>query len=212
MKSAKITLLLLLIFASTGGTVEFSIGKDNSRDTVYFKSTAKLEFIEGKTNNISGSITFEPDKVDSGISGVLKVDLRTLKTGIVTRDEHMRENHLKTDDYPFAYFELESVEPLQSLSKYDSACFVTAKGNFYIHGHYREIETKLTLVREKSASTPELITVRANFSLNLDKFKIPRPKALFLKLAETIEIEVIFTAIAGNSPSSIELPDWPKLD
>ena len=55
------------------------------------------------------------------------------------------------------------------------------------------------------------IRVRSRFSLKLDERGIPRPKALFLKLAETIEIEVIFTSFNNLPPAAISLPDWLEL-
>jgi hypothetical protein len=54
------------------------------------------------------------------------------------------------------------------------------------------------------------IQVRSRFSLKLDEFGIPRPKALFLKLAEMIEIEVIFTSFNNLPPAVVALPDWPE--
>jgi len=54
--------------------------------------------------------------------------------------------------------------------------------------------------------------VRAKFAIKLDDFKIPRPKALFLKLAETIEVVAVFSGFTGASDVQIELPEWKKLD
>ncbi len=50
--------------------------------------------------------------------------------------------------------------------------------------------------------------VFATFSVKLDDYGIPRPKALFMKLAETIDVSVIFTARKGLSGDRIQLPDW----
>ena len=47
--------------------------------------------------------------------------------------------------------------------------------------------------------------------MKLDEWEIERPKALFLKLAETIEVEVVFTARSGAEKPAVELPDWPEL-
>ena len=49
-------------------------------DTVYFASTAKLEFIEGITNAIQGSFLFDPSAPQKSVTGILRVDLATLET------------------------------------------------------------------------------------------------------------------------------------
>lgn len=203
---------LVTFVSSTVFSAEYGVGSTDKTDTVYFNSTAKLEFIQGQTNNVEGGFSFDSGNPNSTVSGIIRVDLRTLKTGIETRDGHMRDNHLHTKKYPFAYFELESLEPTPTLAILDSIYSVNANGKFYIHGCYREIEAKLEIVRKKTPSGDETISVWAKCSINLDDYKIPRPKALFLKLAETVEVEVIFTGHQSISPISILLPDWQKLD
>jgi len=204
--------LLALLVSPNVRSADYAIVPKNDADTVTFNSTAKLEFIQGTTQDIEGGFSFDPSNPDGKVSGVLKVDLRTLRTGIEKRDEHMRDKHLHTKDYPYAYFEIKSVAPFPALTKFDSVYVVKAIGNFYIHGNYREVEAALQLVRKRLLSGLEAVDVRAKFSMELDKFKIPRPKALFLKLAETIEVEAVFTALQASAPSSLALPDWPKLN
>ncbi|MEE8403897.1 MAG: hypothetical protein V3S17_00745, partial [candidate division Zixibacteria bacterium] len=70
----------------------------------------------------------------------------------------------------------------------------------------------LTIVRSPAGSKSESIKVRAKFAIKLDDFKIPRPRALFLKLAETIEVVAVFRGFTGAIYEQIELPEWKKLD
>lgn len=56
------------------------------------------------------------------------------------------------------------------------------------------------------------LDVRATFVINLEDYKIKRPKALFLKLAETIEVEVVFKAQTNRESASFEAPEWPAAD
>jgi polyisoprenoid-binding protein YceI len=203
---------LALLFASDISAGSYALDPTYSGDTVYFNSTARLEFLEGKTQTINGQFTFDAENPESGIGGVLAVDLRTLKTGIETRDGHMRDNHLHTENYPFAYFEVDSIAPVLSLAVADSVYTAKLMGKFYIHGVYREIEADLTIVRSLTILRSESIKVRAKFAINLDDFKIPRPKALFLKLAETIEVETVFRGFSSITSDPIELPDWPEVD
>jgi len=186
---------------------EFALDASRGSDTVYFRSSAKLEFIEGETAAIIGSFKFDPRNPSGTVSGGLQVDLRTLKTGIETRDRHMRERHLQTDEFPFAFFELTALEGLPDMLQPDSTYSAVALGMFYIHGIRRELTADLEF-RLHQVSGGTQVRARVTFSLNLDEYQIRRPKALFLKLAETIEVEVIFTAHNNLEPSTVFFPAW----
>ena len=204
--------MVVFLLGTTVAAERYSLDPTYTGDTVYFNSTARLEFVSGKTQDVSGMFSFDPENPEGSIGGLLAVDLRTLKTGIATRDGHMRDNHLHTEKYPFAYFEVDSLVPVISLSVADSIYTARVMGKFYIHGVYREIEADLSIVRSLASSKSESIKVTAKFAIKLDEFKIPRPKALFLKLAETIEVVVVFRGFSGIPAEQIELPDWKKLD
>ncbi len=204
--------MVVFLLGTTVAAERYSLDPTYTGDTVYFNSTARLEFVSGKTQDVSGMFSFDPENPEGSIGGLLAVDLRTLKTGIATRDGHMRDNHLHTEKYPFAYFEVDSLVPVISLSVADSIYTARVMGKFYIHGVYREIEAGLSIVRSLASSKSESIKVTAKFAIKLDEFKIPRPKALFLKLAETIEVVVVFRGFSGIPAEQIELPDWKKLD
>ena len=204
--------IVVLLLGTTVASESYSLDPTYNGDTIFFNSTARLEFVGGKTQNLSGMFTIDLENPEGSIGGLLAVDLRTLKTGIETRDGHMRDNHLHTEKYPFAYFLVDSLEPAISLTVVDSVYTARVMGKFYIHGVYREIEAELTIVRSLASSKSESIKVRAKFAIKLDEFKIPRPKALFLKLAETIEVVAVFRGFSGTPAQQIELPEWKKLD
>ncbi len=213
MKKTSIQLLLVTIVtvgaACSVRSTTYQTSPTAATDTVHFQSSAKLEFVEGLTNSIVGSLEVNPDSSVGNTKGIFRVDLRTMKTGIDLRDEHMRTRHLETDKYPYAFFEISSISNAPTQLAIDSTYQLTAAGKFYIHGAWRSI-TVATTVRRTRVADSEVLAVRANFAIKLDEFGIPRPKALFLKLAETINVEVIFTA-ANNLPSTeIVLPDWPE--
>ncbi len=212
MKKIYSAIFCVLIPASSLWAIDYGVALQSDSNTIYFNSSAKLEFLGGKTQHITGNFRFDPDNPSSAVAGILSVDLRTLKTGIDKRDEHMRNNHLHTDKYPYAYFELLSVDSLPHQMSFDSIYNVKAKGNFYIHGYYREVEANLMIVRKTVSTGGESLNVVADFDICLDEFKIPRPKALFLKLAETVNIKAVFTGSSQITAQSVELPDWPKLD
>ena len=212
LKAIILTASVVIIGAGAVRAVEYGLDPTRGTDTVSFRSTAKLEFIEGQTNDIVGGFVYDPNDSQGKVSGVLRVDLRTLRTGIALRDEHMREKHLHTEDYPYAHFELISLGDMPEALIADSAYESQARGFFYIHGVKREITAQLKFSKEDHADgRSESIRAVAEFALTLDDFRIPRPKALFLKLAETIQVRTVFTAYISQEPPLIVLPEWPEL-
>ena len=199
---------LLTTPASAG---EYQLDPSNASDTVRFNSRAKLEFIEGTTTQIRGYLHFDPENSADSVSGILEVDLASLKTGIGVRDEHMRERHLHTDKFPKAWFQLSSVSGLPQTLRQDTTYAATANGAFYIHGVHRQVEARLT-VRRILVESNESLLVTATFEITLDDFEIKRPRALFLKLAKVIEVTVIFRASESEVESTIELPTWKSKD
>ncbi len=208
-------IMLTTIFVALAVPVlagDYGLDPARQTDTVRFESAAKLEFIEGRTDEISGRFSVDPENTAAGVSGRLQVDLRNIETGIGLRNRHLRENHLHTDDYPYAYFELTRVNGLPAQLELGKTVAATASGNFYIHGGYRQITADLEVTRLGEADGGEGLRIRARFSLNLEDFNIERPKALFLKVAETIKLDVVFTGYTGKPGADVSLPDWPRLN
>jgi len=201
-------LAFVALLSGAGQASEFFVNPSAGTDSVYFRSTARLEFIEGKTGNLTGSLQFDPTNSAAPVSGVLQVDLRTLKTGIETRDRHMRERHLHTDEYPFAFFELTQVRGLPGDVKPDTTYTAIADGFFYIHGVKRGLTADLKLALHNEAEAVWRVDARASFLIKLDDYRISRPKALFLKLAETLEVEVILSARNDLKAAPVLLPAW----
>ncbi len=185
----------------------YSVKADSTTDSVYIKSKAKLEFFDGTGRDIVGSFQFDPTNPSAGATGILRFDLRTLNTGIELRNEHMRERHLHTDKFPFCYYELTSVTGLPGSIASDSTYTVSGSGFFYIHGVKRAMPSKISFKQTASG-----YSVTATFAVELDEFEIPRPKALFMKLAEVIEVSASFVGTSGAAAETVTLPtDWKEL-
>jgi len=211
MRRFLVSAALTALCASAAFPAQFGLDPAGGRDSVYFRSPAKLEFIQGVTSNIEGYFSFDSGTVASPVAGRLRVDLRTLKTGIETRDGHMRDRHLHTDQYPYAYFELLSVSGLPANLAAGESYTASADGYFYIHGVKRLMTADLEVVTHGDQSQVERLQIRAQFDIKLDDYHIDRPKALFLKLAETIAVEVIFSGYNDLEASSFDLPAWPEI-
>jgi polyisoprenoid-binding protein YceI len=200
---------LSFLLADKAFASDYGLKPERKVDSVHFRSNAKMEFIEGITTNIVGTFSVDPDNVDT-VSGIVRCDLRTLETGIETRDGHMRDRHLHTDKFPFAYFQLTSQEGLPKTLVEGEPHKATGIGKFFIHGVSREIRPQLE-VRRVNNWEGETIFVRATFQIRLDDYEIPRPKALLFKLAEVISVDVQFSAYRNVKSDNIILPQWKLL-
>lgn len=211
----KTTVVILFAFAaviSRATAADYGLDPAARSDSVWFQSTARLEFIQGKTAAVEGRLRFDPDNAQAGASGRLIVDMRTLRTGIEKRDEHMRNRHLHTDEFPYAWFELLGLSDMPARLAVDSNYEGSAVGMFYIHGVKRKLNAEIKFSRRQEGERPEEIEVVISFSLNLDDYKIPRPKALFLKLAETIEVEIHLSFRRDLKAGPFDLPEWPETE
>jgi hypothetical protein len=198
----------LLVFFPSGGSEGQEFRVDLTRENrVSFLSDAPLEDFRGNTDRIDG-FAFIPAGVigSEGEMGesefYFEVDLASLDTGMGLRNRHMRENYLKTEQYPFASFS-GGILSLQELS--GGALSVHISGELSIHGvtRNREISCQVSgegqaeVVEEVSredgplAATPQL-RVRCAFSVALSDHDIPIPKLMFMKIDELMELEVDF--------------------
>lgn len=200
-----------VLLVASAQAEQYAVDQASLFDSVFFRSTAKLEFIEGVTTDLEGGFQFDPDSALLPITGVFRVDLRTLKTDIDTRDRHMRENHLHTDDYPYAYFEFTEISGLPVRLSPDSSYKGDLQGYFCIYGGKRRLSATISFEWTASSDGRREVSGRAAFALKLDEYRIERPKALFLKLAETIEVEVMLRARNDLKAEPIVLPDWPLI-
>lgn len=138
---------------------------------VEFLSVATVESFTGKTSSLNGEVNLTDNTLD------FYVDLNTVTTGIKLRDEHMRENHLNTEEFPFAEFS-------GIIEGFDSAITdtqsVVAKGNFTIRG-----KAKMMEIPGKVIYNGNTFYIKAEWQVKLEDHEIPLPQFLFLKLSNS---------------------------
>lgn len=81
--------------------------------------------VKGTFDNIAGAIFYDPKKPES-LSGTLKINIKTLSTGIALRDGVLMKEWFDTAAHPFAYFET------LPITKQDKPG--TIRGNFTLKG------------------------------------------------------------------------------
>jgi polyisoprenoid-binding protein YceI len=144
---------------------------------VQFLSDAPIEKFTGKSSSLKGRVDASTDTVD------FYIDLNTLKTGVNLRDEHMRENYLETEKFPFAEF-LGVFVKKPDFSKKEKQP-VQVKGWFTIHGVKREMTIDGT-----ATATPGALEIEAAWIIKLSDHNIPIPSMVIRKLSEIQEVSL----------------------
>ncbi len=189
-----VPILVILLIANTAIseplTCKILQGKPNK---VTFISKAPLETIKGVTDQISGTLNFDPADLSSA-TAMFEVQMATLDTDNKMRNGHMRDNHLHTDEYPSSKFVLGEIIEQGALVSGETAEF-KIKGEFTLHGVTKTIEPSISARWDKAKME---LQVTAKFDVLLADYEIPRPKFLVMKLDERQAVEVKFTAKAES--------------
>ena len=183
---------LLLALATVPHAVEAQSGTEYHVDTdaprsVTFTSTAQIEVVTGSTDAIDGFAWIvgpvAPGTPGQGSRLRFEVDLASIRTGIALRDRHMRDNYLETDAHPWAVLDA----AITGIDAEGDALAVEADGTFEVHGVERP-----TAVRCGATPVGESFDVACAFDVALADHDIRIPRVMFLKLAETVRVEVAF--------------------
>lgn len=198
----------------------FKVEDPTMRNTVTFTSTAPLEDIVGRSNEITGYLVFDPMNPMKGGHGELTVPVASLNTGIPLRDEHLRSTGwLNAEEYPEIKLAITSVKKVKEVkSTKDAMTYdITIIGDFSLHGKTKQIEFpgRITYLKESEATQKrlpgDLLAARADFDIKLKDYGITGPAGMDLigsKVGETISVEVSLMGnhlngqdMAGNSDS-----------
>ena len=154
---------------------------------VEFVSKAPLETFTGRTKQVSGGCTFDPDQLEGDVVLEVAVEMASFDTGLGKRNQHMRENHLHTDRFPRSWLRGGTVKatPASSLPV-GGTVSVEFVGELELHGVRRPVVCTIILRRP----TADALTATAEFPVKLADHDIARPQMLLLKLAEEQKVRV----------------------
>lgn len=170
----------------------FTVG---SGSRVAFTSSAPLETISGTSSSLRGSLSVNPASLSSA-SGRIEVPVRSLRTGLDLRDEHLHgDGWLDAGRYPNAVFELDSVEGATALVPNQEAR-VTVVGRFTLHGQTRTVraETRVKLV---TGDGPDSLRIRSRFNVSLPDYGVSVPALVRAKVSDTITVNITLRANAS---------------
>lgn len=190
--------------------MRFKVDDPTKRNNVTFTSTAPLEDIIGRSNEITGYLVFDPNNPMKGGQGELTVPVASLDTGIPLRDEHLRSSGwLNAEEYPEIKLVITGLKDLKEVKAAENSMTydVMVMGDFSLHGKTRQIKFpgRITYLKESEATQQrlpgDLLAARAGFEVALKDYGITGPAGMDIigsKVGETISIEV---SLIGNSES-----------
>lgn len=154
---------------------------------ITFTSKAPMETFSGETDKVSGWLDADLRNLLQDPSLEVVVDMASFDTGLSKRNEHMRNNHLETDEYPTARFRSLSIpEGPEALPVGGQADF-TLVGLMDLHGVEQPLTCRVN-VRDLGGGR---IQVEAKFPIKLSDFAIKRPKFLVMKIADEQLVHVL---------------------
>lgn len=128
--------------------------------------------IDGEGGYVEGTLK----EIGGKISGTFTCELMKFKTGLKTRDKHMKKDYLHVKKFPTAKLELDPVEPSRSFD---------FTGKLTLHGVTKKVKGKAKL---KKVGSSQVIT--AKMTLVLTDYNIEIPNYLGVTVAKNVDLEV----------------------
>ncbi|MHC4820941.1 MAG: YceI family protein [Planctomycetota bacterium] len=180
--------------AEDKGTL-YHFGTSPVRTNIQFESETDLETIHGSTQTMSGTARLD---FDAGTGKTkLTIPVKALKTGIDSRDEHLRSetwlNAEKHPDIQFLTTNLKVKDAKKGTWTYD--------GHIVIKGIKKALKGEAVVKRipaavGKKLGRGEWVKVKTSFQVNIKEFGIEPPGQAAAKVSETWDIKV---AIFGTT-------------
>lgn len=157
---------------------------------VLFQSEARLETFNGVAEEVRGTITLDPDDLESA-SGRVSVAVRSMKTGIKLRDEHLQsKNWLDAERYPEIVFTLDRIHGARALPDKEDVS-LRLEGKFTLHGVTKPMNVDATA--RYDAEKAEIVFL-TRFVVKLEDYGISIPTLVALKVAREISVRVTLVA------------------
>ena len=139
----------------------------------------------GTTHEISGVVVVAADGSVLADQSVIAVNLGALQSDQARRDNFIKSNTLRTQEYPEAHFVPTEIRGLPAPLPDEGEAAVTIAGLLTIHDVTRPVEWRGT-----AHLSPDGMRVTASAEITFDQFEISKPRvALVLSVADEIRLE-----------------------
>lgn len=164
---------------------QISFALDPARSTVKFTLGDVLHTVHGTFEVKRGQLQLDP--VSGKISGEIVVDAKSGNSGSGMRDRKMHKEVLESEKYPEISFRPDHVEGQVATVGKSS---VKVHGVFRIHGVDREL-----MVPAEVEMASDHWSANVHFTVPYEKWGMKNPSTLFLKVSDSVEIDL---AGSGN--------------
>ena len=158
------------------------------QSTLNFDVSAGIHTVHGVSRDFGGTISGDPKDI-TGAKITIRLNPENFNTENEKRDKVMREKSLEIEKHPFIEFESSSIEAAATQLVANQPADITVNGTLKLHGVEKNISIPVRVVWDERQ-----ISGDATMDVNLDEFKIFRPKVLFFRLHK--EVKVRFHIIA----------------
>ncbi|MBI2793097.1 MAG: YceI family protein [Ignavibacteria bacterium] len=157
----------------------FALNDAVGQNSITFMSEAPMEKFTGTADKISGSFAMDWQNLEV-TSGKISVLVRSMKTAIARRDEHMYSSvWLDADQYPEIVFEISGLNDVSTTVKNGkNVATAMAVGMFSCHGVTKPLSASVTLTyvpeneETKKRAPGDLVMITASFDVVLKDFNI----------------------------------------
>ena len=184
--------VLLMICGGYAAAQQVTLDLDPAQTSVKFTLGDVLHTVHGTFQLKRGALQFDP--ASGKISGEIVVDAKSGDSGSGTRDRKMHKEVLESQRYPEISFSPDRVEgPVASEGK----STVKVHGMFRIHGTEKEI----TVPADVEMSGDHW-SATVHFPIPYAKWGMKNPSTLFLRVSDTVEIDLAASGTAAQLKSA----------
>jgi polyisoprenoid-binding protein YceI len=186
------TATFLITLTISGVAQQVSLQLNPAQTTVKFTLDAALHTVHGSFQIKQSALQFDP--ASGKVSGQILVDAKSGQTGNGMRDRKMNNDVLESDRYPEIGFRPDRITGTVAGQGKSS---VTIHGIFNVHGMDREITVPAQVEMDGDHWNANL-----HFTVPYAKWGMKNPSTLFLRVSDSVEIELVAAgSIVGTTSS-----------
>lgn len=171
----------LLIFLSVAAPAQdLALQLDPQKTSVNFVLGDVLHTVRGTFKLKEGSLSF--DRTTGKLNGAIVIDAKTGASGNSMRDRKMHREVIESDRFPEISFRPDRV---QGTVAPQGSSSVSVHGILSIHGSDHEIT-----IPAQVEMLPDRWNASLHFSIPYVKWGMKNPSTLFLKVSESVEIDI----------------------
>ncbi len=148
----------------------------------------------GKTQQVSGAIVLDKSGKVVPAQSKITINLASLTSDESRRDGFIQRRTLETSQFPNAIFTVTEITGLPAALPNEGDHTFKLTGDLTIKDVTKPVSWDVT-----ASFSPQEVTGSANTSITFEQFELDKPSVLIvLSLADTLKLEIDFTATRGN--------------